>query len=111
MSAAKPCKHARWNIVKRTARIDHTEADEPAPGPRQRFRVLEVLRCVKCNVAGTRWSRFYGQTERAALKRAGVPEHDLPAPPNHRFAAEPVTARITNWPFPVSAHDKSLEGK
>jgi hypothetical protein len=100
MATPKPCTHRRWKTVKRVACTDHRE-DGLEPNPRQRFRVLEVMRCVKCDTAGTRWSRFYGQTERAALKRAGVPEHELPAPPNHKPKAE-VSVPLTSWPFPVS---------
>lgn len=100
----KPCPHTRWKLVKRSAYNDHTEDGQPHPDPRKRYRVMEVLHCMKCETAGTRWSRFYGQTERAALKRAGVPEHELPAPPNHKPRPEPVALPLTSWPFPVSAH-------
>lgn len=106
MTKPKPCRHARWKIVRRTAWVDHTEEGGYHPDPRKRFRVLETLRCVKCDTAGTRWSRFYGQTERAALKRAGVPEHELPAPPNHK-AKDTLAVPLTCWPFPVSAHEKA----
>lgn len=98
-----PCQHRRWKRVRLVAYENVDEAGTPAPNPRERYRVLESLRCVKCDAAGNRWTRFYGQTERAALKRAGVPEHELPAPPNHKTKPLPEVA-LTCWPFPVSAH-------
>lgn len=101
MTKAKPCQHRRWKLVKRAAYEDHREDGATELDPRRRYRVLEVLRCIKCDTSGTRWSRFYGQTERAALKRAGVPEHELPAPPNHK-AKEAAAVPLTCWPFPVS---------
>jgi hypothetical protein len=107
MTKAKPCRHARWTVIKRTAESEHYEEDGkcvPHPDPRKHYRVLEVLRCVKCNTAGTRWSRFYAATARTALKRAGVPEELLPLPPNYK--PKPLTtAAVTGWPFPVSGHD------
>lgn len=99
---AKPCRHSRWKHQRFTAWADHTEDGGQHPDLRKKFRVLESLRCVKCDAAGNRWTRFYGQTERSALKRAGVPEHELPAPPNHKPKAEPVGVALTSWPFPVS---------
>jgi hypothetical protein len=102
---AKPCRHSRWTVVKRVACDDHTEPGDPPAPHRQKFRVLEVLRCVKCDTAGARWSRFHGVTARAALKRAGVPEHELPDPPNRKAKpnAEPAAAPLTAWPFPSSS--------
>lgn len=96
---SKPCRHSRWTVTKRVAVTEHRE-DGQEPPHLQRFRVLEVLKCVRCEAAGTRWSRFYGVTERSALKRAGVPEHELPAPPNYK--PKPIaTAPTTGWPFPL----------
>ncbi|HEY8359192.1 MAG TPA: hypothetical protein VIL30_17220 [Ramlibacter sp.] len=98
----KPCAHRRWKRSKLVAYENFDEAGALPVNPRQRYRVLECLRCAKCNTAGNRWTRFYGQTERAALKRAGVPEHDLPPPPNYKPQAEPAAAAAsTGWPFPV----------
>lgn len=97
---AKPCRHARWTVVKRVACTDHRE-DGTEPPARQRYRVLEVVHCVKCEVAGTKWSRFYGTTERAALKRAGVPEDQLPTPPKHKPKETKVPA-LAMWPFQFS---------
>jgi hypothetical protein len=103
MAAPKPCTHSRWKRTRLVACVDHTEDGGFHPDPRKRWRVLESLRCVKCDAAGNRWTRFYGQTERAALKRAGVPEHELPPPPNHKEKPVPAGA-LTCWPFPVSTH-------
>lgn len=104
MATPKPCKHSRWKRTRLVACVDHTEDGSFHPDLRKRWRVLESLRCVKCDAAGNRWTRFYGQTERAALKRAGMPEHELPPPPNYK--PKPLTtAAVTGWPFPVSGHD------
>ena len=93
--------------LKRDKLVAYENVDEagalPAD-PRKRYRVLECLRCVKCDTAGNRWTRFHGQTERAALKRAGVPDHELPAPPGHKPKAEAAAVPLTSWPFPVSTH-------
>jgi hypothetical protein len=101
---AKACAHRRWKRERLVAYETFDEEGKPLPNPRQRYRVLECMRCVKCNAAGNRWTRFYGQTERAALKRAKVPEDLLPPPPNYKPKPPPVAA-TTGWPFPVSAHD------
>lgn len=103
MTKAKPCAHARWERVKLFAAQDHIAEGQPPAPLRQRFRVMEVLRCVRCDTGGTRWTRFYGQTERAALKRAGMPEDQLPAPPNHKDKGAVVMA-LTSWPFPAATH-------
>ena len=100
MTKAKPCAHRRWKITRRVAVTDHREDGQVETDPRKRYRVLEALRCVRCETAGTRWSRFYGATERAALKRAGVLEQDLPAPPNHKPKTYPVPDQDGLWPFP-----------
>ncbi len=101
MSKPQPCRHSRWKRIKLVADAGHREDGLPDENPLHRYRVMEVLRCVKCDVAGTRWTRFYGRTERAALKRAGVPEPELPAPPNHK-AKPAVTVPLSCWPFPFS---------
>lgn len=102
----KACAHSRWKRDRLVAyeNVDETGALVGAANSRQRYHVLECLRCAKCNTAGSRWTRFYGQTERAALKRAGVPEHELPPPPNYKPKAEAAAIPLTCWPFPVSAH-------
>lgn len=100
----KPCRHSRWKREKLVAYENHDEQGNLSVNPRQRFRVLETLRCVKCDTAGNRWTRFYGATERAALKRAGVSEDFLPLPANYK-PKPPATAAVTGWPFPVSGHD------
>jgi hypothetical protein len=106
MATTKPCRHSRWKRERLIAYENIDETGAPAVNPRQRYRVLELMRCVKCDAAGNRWTRFYGQTARAALKRAGVPEHELPSPPNHK--PKPVAAApLANWPFPVSAHEEN----
>lgn len=107
---AAPCKHSRWKTVKRVACADHVEEGQEAPPPRQRFRVLDVAKCIRCGTAGTRWSRFYGPTERAALKRAGVPEEDLPPPPNYKPKAGVIAVPMDCWPFPVSTHFRQRAG-
>lgn len=104
MTKATPCRHSRWKRERLVAYENKDEAGNLPANPRQRYHVLEVMRCVKCNAAGSRWTRFTGQTERAALKRAGVPEHELPAPPNHKPKPEPTSVPLTSWPFPVSTH-------
>ncbi|MDF2461991.1 MAG: hypothetical protein K0Q43_226 [Ramlibacter sp.] len=66
--------------------------------------VIEVAHCVKCDEE--LWSSWAhgvnGATERAALKRYGVADADLPPPPNHK-AKPPVEMPLLSWPFPCSS--------
>lgn len=107
VSTAKPCQHRR-RIVGRFFASIYSQAEDGRPAL---WSVVEVLACVKCKEElGGRWvSGKLHKTERAALKAYGVPEADLPAPPNHKAKAA-VSVPCTGWPFPASDHDWGAEG-
>lgn len=96
----KACQHRRHAVVRHFA-FKFREAEEGRPPV---WGVIEVHACVKCHeeLFGGWAHGVNGKTERAVLKRYGVADADLPAPPNHK-AKPPVEVSLRTWPFPVSS--------